>query len=296
MIMKFLTCICTYKRNISLNKCLKSIEKITLPINTHITILIVDNTINNNSYSLINKIKKKYRFKIIYVNEKKRGIVNARNRCLKEVKKINCDYISFFDDDCTIDRNWFKNISKLIKNKNADIITGPQIYKNNLAQIFEKKIISNNSYVKWAASNNVIVDYSIIKKHKLIFDKKLNKFGVGEDQLFFSTINKLGYKIFWNKNIKVYEKIHQHRQTFKWLIERSYRLGVLGHFIDIKEFGISNGLFINYLKSIYYFLKFIISFFIIRKNYGKIITNNFLRFYGRLIGPLVFNKINFYKK
>ena len=156
MIMKFLTCICTYKRNISLNKCLKSIEKITLPINTHITILIVDNTINNNSYSLINKIKKKYRFKIIYVNEKKRGIVNARNRCLKEVKKINCDYISFFDDDCTIDRNWFKNISKLIKNKNADIITGPQIYKNNLAQIFEKKIISNNSYVKWAASNNVL--------------------------------------------------------------------------------------------------------------------------------------------
>ena len=103
-------------------------------------------------------------------------------------------------------------------------------------------------------------------------------------------------KFFWNKNIKVYEKIHQHRQTFKWLIERSYRLGVLGHFIDIKEFGISYGLFINYLKSIYYFLKFIISFFIIRKNYSIIITNNFLRFYGRLIGPLVFNKINFYKK
>ena len=27
-----------------------------------------------------------------YVNEKKRGIVHARNSCLTEVKKINCDY------------------------------------------------------------------------------------------------------------------------------------------------------------------------------------------------------------
>ena len=62
--MKFLTCICTYKRNISLYKCLKSIEKIILPINSHLTILIVDNTINNNSYSLINKIKKNIDLKL----------------------------------------------------------------------------------------------------------------------------------------------------------------------------------------------------------------------------------------
>ena len=36
-----------------------------------------------------NKVKKKFRYKIYYVNEKKRGIVHARNRCLEVVKKIN---------------------------------------------------------------------------------------------------------------------------------------------------------------------------------------------------------------
>jgi len=184
------------------------------------------------------------------------------------------------------------------------VVTGPQIYNgksnsviSNYSQIFEKQYRKDKTHlVKWAASNNVMVDYNIIKKYKLIFNNKLNKFGIGEDQLFFSTINKLGYKIFWNKNIKVYEKMHNHRQTFKWLIERSYRLGVLGHFIDMKVFGAISGILINYLKSVYYLLKFIISIFLFDKNYTKRITNNFLRFVGRLIGPIVFNKINFYKK
>tara|TARA_B100000767_G_scaffold265531_1_gene281692 strand:- start:556 stop:1446 length:891 start_codon:yes stop_codon:yes gene_type:complete len=294
--MKFLTCICTYKRNISLNKCLKSIEKITLPINTHITILIVDNTINNNSYSLINKIKKKYRFKIIYVNEKKRGIVNARNRCLKEVKKINCDYISFFDDDCTIDKNWFKNISKLIKNKNADIITGPQIYKNNLAQIFEKKIISNNSYVKWAASNNVLFKKKILTKENIYFDINLNKFGMGEDQLFFSTLNKLGHKIFWSNSLKVFEKIHYNRDNLRWVIDRSFRLGVLGLYIDIKLHGLVNGFIINYIKFFYYFIFSFLSLLLInQKNYNYQFFNLLSRSIGRLLSPFIFKTIQFYK-
>ena len=302
--MKLSICIPTYNRNDSLERCIKSINNIINKNKININIIITDNSNNNNVSKVKKKLVKISNYKIIFINEKKRGIVNSRNRCLKKLKSINPNYISFFDDDCTIDKSWIKNAFKIIKLKKADVATGPQVYLGksigeffNYAEIFEKKYSGDKTHlVKWAASNNVIVDYSIIKKHKLIFDKKLNKFGVGEDQLFFSTINKLGYKIFWNKNIKVYEKIHQHRQTFKWLIERSYRLGVLGHFIDIKEFGISYGLFINYLKSIYYFLKFIISFFIIRKNYSIIIANNFLRFYGRLIGPLVFNKINFYKK
>ena len=294
--MKFLTCICTYKRNISLNKCLKSIEKITLPINTHITILIVDNTINNNSYALINKIKKKYRFKIIYVNEKKRGIVNARNRCLKEVKKINCDYISFFDDDCTVDKNWFKNISKLIKNKNADIITGPQIYKNNLAQIFEKKNFPNNSYVKWAASNNVLFKKKILVKENIYFDINLNKFGMGEDQLFFSTLNKLGYKIFWSNSLKVFEKIHNHRDNLHWVIDRSFRLGVLGLYIDIKLHGLVKGFIINYIKFFYYFIFSLISLLLIhQKNYNYQFFNLLNRSIGRLLSPFIFKTIQFYK-
>ena len=219
--MNFLICICTYKRNRDLILCLKSIEKVLLPFDSNIQIVIVDNTINNNSHLTVKNICKKFKFKILYINEKKRGIVNARNRCLKEAKKINCDFISFFDDDCTIHRNWFQNILKLIKYYDADIMTGPQVYKQNeknTSEIFEKKIYKNNTLVNWAASNNVIFKKNIIKKENIYFDKKLNKFGVGEDQLFFATLNKLGYKIIWSKKLKVFEKTHLHRNSLKWVL------------------------------------------------------------------------------
>ena len=298
--MNFLICICTYKRNRDLILCLKSIEKVLLPFGSNIQILIVDNTINNNSHLTVKNICKKFKFKILYINEKKRGIVNARNRCLKEAKKINCDFISFFDDDCTIHRNWFQNILKLIKYYDADIMTGPQVYKQNeknTSEIFEKKIYKNNTLVNWAASNNVIFKKNIIKKENIYFDKKLNKFGVGEDQLFFATLNKLGYKIIWSKKLKVFEKTHLHRNSLKWVTNRSFRLGVLGMYIDTKLYGFINGYLINYMKFFYYLFSSILSLLIINHKYYRYEFFNLLaRSIGRLLAPIYLKKTNFYKK
>jgi len=83
----------------------------------------------------------------------------------------------------------------------ADIVTGPQLSlkkkflnrKNiiNYSDFFEKRYKKDVQQVSWAASNNVFLKYNIIKKHNLFFDKTLNKFGIGEDQLFFSKLNNL---------------------------------------------------------------------------------------------------------
>ena len=299
--MKLSICIPTYNRNESLKKCIKSINKIKIKNKIKINIIIVDNSKNNNLLKIKKQLIKNSKFKILFLNEKKRGIVFARNKCLKKLKNTNPDYICFFDDDCIVDKNWLKNSLKTIKLKNADIVTGPQIYLNkkvlNYSKLFEKNYGNKKIYnVQWAASNNVLINYKIIKKNKLFFDKKLNKFGVGEDQLFFLKISNIGYKIFWDKNVKVYEKIHQHRQNYKWLIERSYRLGVLGHYLDKNQYGNLSGLFLNYLKSIYYLSKSIISILYWNNNYVEKILNYFIRFYGRLVGPFVFKKINFFQK
>lgn len=297
--LNFLICICTYKRNQDLILCLRSIEKVFLPLGSNIKILVIDNTVNNNSYSVIKNIKKKIKYDVFYINESKRGIVNARNRCLKEAKKIDCDFVSFLDDDCTIQKNWFKNALKIIKKHNADIVTGPQIYENNvknISGIFEKKIKKNNSRVNWAASNNVLFKKIIIQKENIIFDKNLNKFGMGEDQLFFSKLNKIGYKIIWSNTLKVYEKTHLHRNNFNWVIDRSFRLGVLGLYIDIKIYGLINGYLINYLKFFYYLFYSILSLIFINNKYFYYqILNLFFRSIGRLLSPFYLNKINFYK-
>ena len=193
--MTLVICICTYNRNLSLIRCLQSIDKLYLISNIKIKIIVADNSNKHSSLKLVKKFKRSFKYKIIQLHEKRRGVVYARNKCLHEAKKINPKFICFFDDDCIVDRFWLKNVFKVIKFTNAKIVTGPQLplkkkslnYSKliNYSQFFEKKYKENLKKVNWAASNNVFLEYDIIKKHGLFFDKALNKFGIGEDQLFF---------------------------------------------------------------------------------------------------------------
>ncbi len=303
--MKITICINTFNRNKNLFNLLKSIEKIYL-LNCHVVkILIIDNTINNNSYSFIQKFKLNYKFEITHINEKKNGIVYSRNKCLKYLKTTSQDYICLFDDDCTIDKFWLKHAINTVKIYKAKIVSGPQIHykKNNLINLnhkfiyqkfFEKNYADKVKKIKWAATNNVFIKYNVLKKNNLHFDINLNQFKIGEDQLFFSMLNKNKNLIYWNKKVIVYEKIHENRTGIKWLVNRSFKLGVLGHYIDMKLHGKFFGLLLNYLKSIYYLLK---SIFFLMLMYNKIYiinsANNLARFYGRTIGIFIFKRIKF---
>ena len=160
----------------------------------------------------------------------------------------------------------------------------------------EKNYSSSICNVDWAASNNVFIDYSVIKNNKIFFDIKLKKFGIGEDQLFFSLLKKRGNSIYWNKNVKVYEKSHLHRTNLLWLIKRSFRLGVLGHYIDKNIHGLIIGYNYNYLKSLYYLLIAFLNMLFLFNRYSRINSINFFsRFIGRICGPFIFKKIDFLK-
>ena len=138
---KILICICTFNRNKSLIECLNSIKKLENINLFDIRILILDNTISNNYFNIIKKYKTNTKLKILQKNEKKRGIVNARNKCLKISKFIKPKYIAFIDDDCKVNKNWLKNIFKLINKVKADIVTGPQKYEQK-----NKKVPYNYSW------------------------------------------------------------------------------------------------------------------------------------------------------
>ena len=86
--MTLVICICTYNRNLSLIRCLRSINKIYLVSNIKIKIIVVDNSNKQTSLKLVKKLKKSFKYKIIQLHEKRRGVVYARNKCLNEAKKI----------------------------------------------------------------------------------------------------------------------------------------------------------------------------------------------------------------
>ena len=300
--MNLVICICTYNRNIQLVKCLNSIEKIYFLNKFKIKIIIIDNTIYNHSYNLIKKISKKFKYKILHFNEKRKGVVYARNKCLQILKKLNPNFVCFFDDDCIIDKKWLINVLKIKNIYKANIITGPQLHDKD-STYNKKKIIFSNyfekkyqflSEVRWASTNNVFFKYDILKKINLSFDLTLNKFGMGEDQLFFSILNDNNHKIFWYKNIKVFEMKNLNRNRLSWLKIRSLKLGILGHHIDKVLYGKFIGFALNYIKSVYFLIASILQFFLFFIKHNRILSIiYFYRFFGKLIGPLVIKKIKF---
>ena len=79
--------------------------------------------INLGYIARLNRHQNKAKLNIYHLNEKKRGIVYARNKCLLSAKEFNPDYLAFIDDDVRLDNNWLQN-NLLIMNKfKADIVT-----------------------------------------------------------------------------------------------------------------------------------------------------------------------------
>ena len=156
--MKITICINTFNRNKNLFNLLKSIEKIYFSNSHVIKILIIDNTINNNSYSFIQRFKSNYKFEITHLNEKKNGIVHSRNKCLKYLKTTNQDYICLFDDDCVIDKFWLKNVINTIKKYKAKIVSGPQIHsKKNTSINSNSRFMYQNFFEKMQANLTNII-------------------------------------------------------------------------------------------------------------------------------------------
>ena len=76
--MTLVICVSTYNRNLSLIRCLKSINNLYVVPNIKIEIIIVDNAIEYSSFKLVKKLKKSFKYKIIQSHEKK------KRRCLCE--------------------------------------------------------------------------------------------------------------------------------------------------------------------------------------------------------------------
>ena len=74
--MKLTICICTYNRSESLKRCIKSINKLINQSSIKISIIIIDNSKNFNVGKIKSKLINISKYKISFLNEKKRGIVN----------------------------------------------------------------------------------------------------------------------------------------------------------------------------------------------------------------------------
>ena len=282
--------ICSRNFNNNLLNLLKCIYKNSLNTNIKISVLIVFNKsdiIQNSQKILIKKNLKKIKYNIIY--EKKLGISYARNKSLKYLKYIDCEYCCFLDDDCKIDDNFILKHLIFIKKNNCSIASGPQIYKSKKSffRAFERNFTQGDK-IFWASTNNVFFKKKILHKN-ILFSDKVSKYGYGEDQLFFSKMSKNGEIIKWNNN-PVYEISQKKRENLKWFINRNFKYGITGILIDIELYNFS-AYVLNILKAFYNLLIGVSYFFLIplnSKNYLFKSIAFFIRFLGRIVALFKF--------
>ena len=201
--------------------------------------------------------------KIEIVIEREKGIPFARNKCLEIIRKTNSDFSCFTDDDCELSKNCLEKMIKLYKETKAEIITGPQISKNqNIFEVILERKAKHKSLVRWAATNNIFIKSKTLINNKLKFNEKLKNMG-GSDQLFFSKLNLMGKKIYWNEEAKVFENRDKSLTNFKWFIRRNIRYGSSSKKIYFELYGpykasliILTKFLLEIMKSVTYLLIF----------------------------------------
>ncbi|RUM07469.1 glycosyltransferase family 2 protein [Rhizobium chutanense] len=197
----------------------------------HLTMVIVDNDAAGSAKATVEGFGQTGAYDLIYVVEQNQGIPFARNRALDSAPP-GTDLFCFLDDDEWPVDGWLDAMLETRAKNRADCVYGPvqPVYPENppeyfiKARVFERKKNMDGQRIGYAASNNVMFDYPLIRSWNLRFEEKM-RFTGGTDYLFFNQAVRRGMQIFWADKALVYDIVPANRMTWKWVLQRQYRLG-----------------------------------------------------------------------
>nr|ABD47310.1 PssC [Rhizobium leguminosarum bv. trifolii TA1] len=195
----------------------------------HLTMVIVDNDAAGSAKDTVEGFDQTGAYNLIYVIESNQGIPFATARW---IQPPGTDLFCFLDDDEWPVDGWLDAMLETREKNRADCVYGPvqPVYPENppeyfiKARVFERKKNKDGQRIGYAASNNVMFDYPLIRSWNLRFEEKM-RFTGGTDYLFFNQAIRRGMQVFWADKALVYDIVPANRMTWKWVLQRQYRLG-----------------------------------------------------------------------
>lgn len=219
-------CICTYNRNILLERLLKKLDiQETNGLFTY-SIIVIDNDSKGSAKELISRMSHETTYSIQYEIEPETSIPAARNHAIKLARG---EYIAIIDDDEFPASSWLLNLHKALNTFDVDGVLGPvfPFFKEKppswlvKGAFYERPVYRTGTILEWyqTRTGNVMLHRRVFDEHCLRFD--LNYRTSSSDRAFFLEAIKLGYKFIFAEEAPVYEIVPPERWQKSYFLKRS---------------------------------------------------------------------------
>jgi succinoglycan biosynthesis protein ExoM len=219
----------TFRRPAMLAECLDSL----LPqLEGGVEILVIDNDPAGSARTLVESYA---RPELRYLHEERPGVVQARNRAVRESK---ARYLGFIDDDEVARPGW---IAALLRHVRMEVpasfgmvvprfIGAVEPGLEDMLQSFYRRDLKRpqdaDASSDWAylGTGNSLFDKQACFKTDEPFPTHLNGTG-GEDIWLIKSLGERGLTLRWNPAAMVDEQVPADRATFAYVRDRKYRYG-----------------------------------------------------------------------
>lgn len=210
-------------------------------------ILIVDNDPGGSASEVVRHSRTEALLgdRLRYVVETTPGVSAVRNRALGEVVAGPGHLLVFIDDDEVPRPGWLLELVHLWMTTHAAAVSGPVVttWDDDSApdpwlidgEFFEqahRRDLGTGALIDRAATNNLLLDLSVIRRLGLVFDVGLGLSG-GEDSVFTSQLVGSGETILWCAEAVVEDRLSPERLTRESALSRTRNAAHSGALADL---------------------------------------------------------------
>ncbi|MFD1746721.1 glycosyltransferase family 2 protein [Rhizobium helianthi] len=220
--------ICTFRRP-ELEATLLSLFRQVVPAGVRVTLIVADNDAEPTAQALVESLRPRSPFPILYVHCPKSNISIARNACLSASKG---DFLAFIDDDEIAPAQWLDELLATALATRADAVLGPvkAIYGEGApgwmreGDFHSTRPVWVGAKIRTGYTCNVLLDMRSPHVRGRRFELSLGQSG-GEDTHFFTQVTDCGGHIAFAKKAELTEPVSRKRESFTWLLKRRFRSG-----------------------------------------------------------------------
>ena len=166
-----------------------------------------------------------------YVLEPTPGIPAGRHRALDE--SADCDLLQFIDDDEEPAPAWLVTMVRAWSDHGRPAVVAGSVRTRYLTppspwivagRFFERQQPETGTPLQVAASGNMLIDVTEVRRLGVQFDRALGLHG-GSDTLFSQQVHRAGGRMVACREGAIYDLVPPEHSNRRWALERAWHLG-----------------------------------------------------------------------